>query len=175
MKRMYFVIPILLGLLLNTSCEEKKKVVEEKKFEEPKQLISPKFAEELNKRYNAERHKLISSVINREDANAIWYSIEELENYINYVKKEGEKQKIKVDGIRFYLGVYPDDAKTYGNKAGLTTIFLTPTENKVIQKGSMINLSAMQDEKQSVDVTKIAPDNYGGMGDPPKQEYVPQS
>lgn len=161
MKKIFTIIALAVIL---QSCEK-----EEKSFENPKQLISVEEAKEMNLRYINERSQLISESLKIEDANAIWYSIEELENYIHYAKTEGAKNGYKIDGMRFYLGVYGKDPKN-AEKAGLTTIFLTPTGNKLTQKAGMLNFSAAVQEKYK-DVTVVKPLNYGGMGNPPKITY----
>lgn len=144
-----------------------------KQFDEPTQLITSNVASDLNKRYNEKRSGLILSDIGKEDANAVWYSIEELENYINYVKTKGIEKGIEVNGIRFYIGVYPEDAVKYKEKAGLTTIFLSPTKKKAssILERSLVDNSPIE---VNVDVTEIEPMNYGGLGHPPKITYPQQ-
>ena len=144
-----------------------------KQFSEPTQLITTNMAVDLNKRYNEKRSSLIVSDIGKEDANAVWYSLEELENYINYIKTKGTEKGIEVNGIRFYIGVYPDDAVKYKEKAGLTTIFLSPTKKKVsnVLERSLVENSSVQ---VNVDVTEIEPMNYGGYGNPPKLTYPQQ-
>lgn len=144
-----------------------------KQFDEPTQLITTNIALDLNKRYNEKRSGLILSDIGKEDANAVWYSLEELENYINYIKTKGIEKGIEVDGIRFYIGVYPEDVVKYKEKAGLTTIFLSPTKKKTsnISERSLVDTSSVE---ENIDVTEIEPLNYGGYGNPPKITYPKQ-
>lgn len=139
-------------------------------YGKPTQLIKSEKAKELNRNYLETRHRLISGSIGKEDANAAWYSLKELENYINYIKKEGKSKGYKVDGIRFYLGAYPNDNSAEGN---MTTIFLTPTGKKIeVQKGSVLNLPAItQTLEENSDIEEISPMNFGGMGHPPKAIY----
>ena len=164
-------IPILSVLTLLTffSCNE---VV----YNEPKQLINQEIAKDLNIRYIKERSNIIYESIKKEDANAAWYSLEELENYINYVKTEGKKNNIKVNGIRLYLGVYPNDSTKYQEKAGLTTIFLSPTMSSAESSNlqSVAKFTSRRTSDENIDVTSIQPMNYGGIGNPPKVEYPNQ-
>lgn len=159
------LIAILFCSLLLNSCSEVPT------YGEPTQLIKSEKAKELNRNYIQSRHRLISGSIGKEDANAAWYSLKELENYINYIKKEGKSKGYKVDGIRFYLGAYPNDNSVEGN---MTTIFLTPTGKRIpVQKGSVLNLpnATMQQTELNPDIEEISPMNYGGMGHPPKITY----
>ena len=59
--------------------------------------------------------------ITPDDNRSSLFTIEELENYINYLK-ESEKG---IDGIRIYLGSYGEDMDKKSNK---TTVFLAPTK-----------------------------------------------
>lgn len=61
-----------------------------------------------------------------EDTREFWYSLDELQEYLDYVREKSKEQGIKKPGIRFYLGVY---TKTKG-KNGYSTIFLSPTKEK---------------------------------------------
>jgi hypothetical protein len=170
MKRIYVISTLISALFLFNSCTEKKAATGE-----PKQLIKPEMAKDLNLRYNAERGKIITAAIGKEDANAAWYSIEELENYIAYVKNKGQSNNIEVTGIRIYLGVYPNDPKNFGEKAGMTTIFLAPTKKNLNPKGDknseIQRFASAARAEENVDVTAIDALNYGGMGNPPQMEY----
>jgi len=85
-----------------------------------------------------------------------WYSLEELEGYISYVKQQALEHKVNVDGIRFYFGVYPESTKDK-SKIGQNTLFMCPT--------------TPSSENCSKDVTKIAAMNYGDGGNPPQNDY----
>lgn len=138
--------------------------METKKFQslvQPSQLITVEKAKQLNQNFNLLR------LTANEDANAVWYSLEELQNYINYIKDQGNQKGYIVDGIRFYLGVYPPNEPN--GRAGLTTIFLSPTGQLVQTNGVKISLMAQQ--TGSDDITVIQPLNFGSMGNPPKMNY----
>lgn len=136
----------------------------------PSQLITKEFARQLNVNYNSKRASLTAKKSQKEDANAIWYSLEELENYIHYIKTSGAKDGYNVDGIRFYFGVYPDDEK-HGEKAGLTTIFLVPTGKKAEKTTAKIQTFALTQEESSSDIPSLEPMNYGNIGRPPSLLY----
>ena len=136
----------------------------------PSQLITKEFAKQLNVNYNNRRASLTAKKAQKEDANAIWYSLEELENYIHYIKTNGAKDGYNVDGIRFYFGVYPEDEK-HGEKAGLTTLFLVPTGKKIEQNTAKIQTFALTQEPLSSDIQSLEPMNYGNIGRPPSLTY----
>lgn len=136
----------------------------------PSQLITKEFARQLNVNYNNKRASLTAKKAQKEDANAIWYSLEELENYIHYIKTNGAKDGYNVDGIRFYFGVYPDDEK-HGEKAGLTTLFLVPTGKKIETNTEKIQTFALVQEASSSDIQSLEPMNYGNIGRPPSLLY----
>lgn len=126
----------------------------------PKQLITEQFAKELNQNYINSRASLISGSIGKDDADSAWFSLEEMENYLAYIKSEAASKEIALNGIRIYLGVYPENA-THGDSAGMTTVFLSPTAPNE-------NGTAGPD---SADITEIQPLNYGSMGWPPLKKY----
>lgn len=139
----------------------------------PSQLITKEFAKQLNVNYNNKKASTLSFVgkeAKKEDANAIWYSIEALESYIHYAKTNGAKDGYSVDGIRFYFGVYPDDEK-HGEKAGLTTLFLVPTGKKIENNTAKIQTFALVQEEVSSDIQSLDPMNYGNIGRPPSLLY----
>ncbi|PIF34564.1 hypothetical protein CLU81_5221 [Flavobacterium sp. 9] len=136
----------------------------------PSQLITKEFAKQLNQNYNKTRAGLAAKAAKKEDANAIWYSLEELENYIHYIKTQGLEDGYTVDGIRFYFGVYPNDEK-HGEKAGLTTLFLVPTGKKTVTSIAKVQSFALVQEQTSSDVETLSPMNYGNIGRPPSLTY----
>ncbi|KLT70487.1 MULTISPECIES: hypothetical protein [Flavobacterium] len=139
----------------------------------PNQLITREFAKELNSNYTHKRAKIIRKSTKKDDANAIWYSLEALESYIQYIKTQGVENGYDVDGIRFYFGVYPEDEK-HGEKAGLTTLFLAPTGKKassVSSANKMQGFASTVEEEESHDIESIQPMNYGNIGRPPSLTY----
>jgi len=132
---------------------------------EPKQLISLDKARELSENYNQTKARLHQKDMGKEDANAVWYSLEELENYITYIKKQGVEKGYVIDGIRLYMGVYPKNEEH--SRAGYTTIFLAPTGGL---KSAGQQRSATNTEG-SPDILEINAMNFGSMGNPPKLKY----
>ncbi len=113
----------------------------------PAKCISVEEARTLQDNWVATRQPEIDRTLGYQDTREFIYSVDELQEYLNYVKEESKKQSIENPGIRFYFSAYNTDAN---NKA---TLFLAPTENSAI--GSNNNYA-------------IKPFNHGGSGFPPK-------
>lgn len=131
-------------------------------------LISKEFAIELNQNYINMRSPIIRQSIGSDDFDCVWYSLEELEGYIAYIKAEGADKGFTVDGIRLYMGVYPSDG-SYGPKAGKTTIFLSPT-GQAANRGAS-GVSSSSGNYQAPDIIDIQPMNFGTAGNPPIIDY----
>jgi hypothetical protein len=144
----------------------------EKETGKPTQLITRRFAKELHSNFMKYRASIIAKYIKKEDANAVWFSVEELENYIHYIKSKGERTGYDVNGIRIYFGVYPEQKK-YEEKAGLMTVFLQATGKKIKKaaKEGEIQTFALVMDNGDGDISTIEPMNYGSIGRPPSQLY----
>ena len=92
-------------------------------MERPVKCIPVEEARKLQNLWKKSRGKEIERGQGYEDTREFWYSIAELEEYINFVKKKSGEQGITNPGLRIYLGSYPSN----GKKKSLTTIFIAPT------------------------------------------------
>jgi len=100
-----------------------------------------------------------------------YYTLEELESYIAYAKREAAKQQINLEGFRIYFGLFPE-AQKYGDKSGNLTVFISPTGRPQEQKGAFFTMNMMVDEPAiSPDITSIGSLEYGGNGNPPAASY----
>ncbi|KAB8152323.1 hypothetical protein EZY14_014875 [Kordia sp. TARA_039_SRF] len=137
-------------------------------YKTPKdKLISSEQATALNDNFKAKQKSMYSTENNSNFSCSSWYSLEDLEGYINYVKEQALAQKINVDGIRFYFGVYPENTKDK-TKAGQNTLFMCPTKKSVtIAEGRF----SEEEGSDSKDITTISAMNYGSTGNPPKNDY----
>jgi len=113
----------------------------------PSKCISEDKARALQDNWVATRQPEIDRALGYTDAREAFYTVEELEEFLSYVKEESKKQGITNPGIRIYFGAYDDDTS---NKA---TVFLAPT---------------MSDDKNSENNYLIESLNYGQGGWPPK-------
>ena len=126
----------------------------------PKKCISKDEARELQKNWCDTRSGKLNKKMGFEDARDFWWSVEELEEYLAYVKQESAKQGIKNPGIRFHLGAYTPTKCKY-NK-GLSTLFLAPT-------GAKPGASGKDGGADDPINYSIEPFNRGGTGHPPTE------
>jgi hypothetical protein len=125
-------------------------------------LITTEQAIQLNECYKEKQHGFGAE----NDSNfscSSWYSLEDLEGYINYVKQQALEKKVTVDGIRFYFGVYPASTKDK-SKVGQNTLFMCPTK-------ASAEFSKEDGESNSEDIPEISAMNYGSTGNPPKNDF----
>lgn len=126
-------------------------------YKTPKdKLIDAKQAANLSNAYKEQRLSVIESKLGISDHASFWYSLEDLEGYINYAKEQAKSKGITLDGMRIYLGVYPEGYAD-SSKSGHATVFMCPTEAARNQN--------------SCDVEGISAFNYGEVGDPPQLTY----
>lgn len=83
------------------------------------------------KNYKKERWVHNSNRLGKEDSLSVWYSIEELEEFIAMSKEHG------ADGIKLYFGAYDKDYEDQPLYAGRQTIALVATKNKVTEAGEL--------------------------------------
>ena len=81
------------------------------------------------KNYKQERWVHNSKRLGKEDSLSVWYSIEELEDFIAKSKDQG------ADGIKRYFGAYDKDYEAQPLYAGRQTIALVATKQKETPDG----------------------------------------
>ncbi len=112
------------------SCGEKPQIVNEN-FKE--KLIDEKLMDQLSATYSANNYLIINSAREdgSKDSREYWYSIEDLEGYIAYVKKEAALKNHKVLGMKIKMGQYPIngkfDPRLNPKYAGYQAVYLVPT------------------------------------------------
>ena len=132
----------------------------------PKGLITPKQAGILDEAYNI-KHRIINDSLYKKskdggDNRSSWWSLEDIQNYINYAENEAGELGYSMDGLRLYLGAHPDA----NGETGLTTMFFIPTGIKNTSKGSMFTLQG-----GGGDIIGGSGLNNGGHGNPPSSNY----
>ena len=95
------------------------------------------------KNYKKERWVHNSNRLGKEDSLSVWYSIEELEEFISKSKDHG------ADGIRLYFGVYDKDYEEQPLYAGRQTIALVATKHKITDAGESNKDIYIQTERGS--------------------------
>jgi hypothetical protein len=81
--------------------------------------------------YKKERWVHNSERIGKEDSLSGWYTIEELEEFLETSKLHG------ADGIRFYFGAYPTEYPEKPEYAGRQTIIFVATKQKESESGTI--------------------------------------
>ena len=129
----------------------------------PDNTISVKKAKELSSNFDA-RHRAISALIGKSDNRSSWHSLAELEQYIAYLKVEGTKKGLNVDGIRIYFGAYGENET--GGRADFSTVFLVPTvKPKTNNETGVKNFAPVGGD--GGDTEELDALNLGTLGDPP--------
>ncbi|NRD19926.1 hypothetical protein HNV08_07695 [Winogradskyella eckloniae] len=132
----------------------------------PNGIISSKQASALDAGYNV-KHKIINDSLfknskNGGDNRSSWWSVEEIQNYINHAEQQTGEMGYTMDGLRVYLGSYPDA----NGKTGLTTMFIVPTGIKNVSTGSIISFQG-----GSHDISGADGLNVSQHGKPPGANY----
>lgn len=166
---------LILGIIIGAAfmyfyfSSDNLEMIEDCKVITPKGLISPSEASTLDKSYNL-KHDLINDSLFKNstdggDNRSSWWSITEIENYICYAKNQAREDGYVLDGLRLYLGSYPNSKE----QAGLTTMFFIPTgyKNKTESEGNFFYLP----QGGGKDLTGSDGLNIGQHGIPPGANY----
>lgn len=131
----------------------------------PKGLIKPAEIKTMTEAYNP-RYDTITSVffrgIDGGDNRSSWYSLEDLQSYLDYAENEAGELKYTMDGVRLYLGVKAAE----GGNPGYTTLLFVPTGYPNTSKGSMFNF-----RQGGGDIPGGSGLDHGGNGIPPSGNY----
>ncbi|WP_405571722.1 hypothetical protein [Winogradskyella sp. Asnod2-B02-A] len=132
----------------------------------PYGIISPAKIDSLTQAYN-QRHKIISDSLFKKsktkDNRSSWYKLEVIEDYIKYAKHQASENKYTMDGLRLYLGAYPDVS---AEEPGLTTLLFVPTGYKNTSEGSFFSMQGRSNDLDDSDGL-----NLGKEGMPPGANY----
>ena len=123
-------------------------------MDKPLKCIPVEKARELQELWKTSRGKEIERAQKYEDTREFWYILEELQEYLNYVKEKSEEEGIANPGIRIYFGAYPGGS----SKKSYSTVFLAPTK----PLKSIEDPDDTQENNYSID-----PLNHGQGGVPP--------
>lgn len=134
----------------------------------PKKCISVKEARELETNYVEKIEKTLKKELGCEECREFWWPIEEIEEYIDYVKSQAKEKGYKNLGLRFYLGKY---GKKKSKEDEQTTMFIAPTgvltDKKLTPiKGKTVGAKSTDMDNNIYDIEAY---NRGTAGQPPKK------
>lgn len=95
-------------------------------------LVNTQHAEELIRNYKKERWAHSSERLGMADSLSVWYSVEELEGFLNMIKEAGG------DGIKLHFGVYDEKTAKKPEYVGRQTVVMLGTKAKEVD-GEIIN------------------------------------
>ncbi|WP_179377199.1 hypothetical protein [Winogradskyella wichelsiae] len=132
----------------------------------PPGVITPEEIMTLDQAYN-ERYQIINDSLFKDsktgDNRSSWYKLEDIEAYLAYAKQQAMENGNTLDGLRLYLGAYPDNST---EEPGLTTLFFVPTGYANKSEGSFFSMQGGSDDLKKSDGL-----NIGGTGHPPSANY----
>lgn len=126
--------------------------------------VNSKHVDSLLSNYKKERWVQNSKHIGKEDSLSVWYSIEELQEFLETAKSNG------AEGIKMYFGVYNKDTAKEERLEGRQTIVLVASKTKELENGSTIdkniyiNSGNNKPEILAYNLGRVCPPNCGGTG-----------
>ncbi|PIF43700.1 hypothetical protein CLU96_0612 [Chryseobacterium sp. 52] len=138
-----------------------------------KKLISYKEGRILYDEYSRTNNVVLTRSRNGEpDSRWYWFSVEDMEGYIKYVKETAKKQNLKNPGIRIYMGKYPmnhpKNKMAKPEYAGYQTIFLVPTAQNKKKDSSRVMSRNMTSSDENTNVNEMKVLNMTNLAPPPK-------
>ena len=92
-------------------------------------LVNTGHVDTIIRNYKQERWANNSKHIGKEDSLSVWFSIEEIEEFLAKAKDQGG------DGVKFYFAAYSNDFAEQPLYAGRQTIVMVATQSKDSDKG----------------------------------------
>jgi len=92
-------------------------------------LVGSEHVEMVTSNYKKERWIHNSERIGKSDSLSVWFSVEDLEEYIEQIKHNG------ADGVKFYFGSYPENFEAKPEYSGRQTIVMVATKSKETENG----------------------------------------
>ncbi len=124
----------------------------------PIKCITVEKARELQNVWKKSRGKEIERAQNYVDTREFLYSVEELQEYLDYVREMSADQGITNPGIRIYFAAYPGAA----SKKSYSTVFLSATNTLSSEENSEESAEETVENNYSID-----PLNHSSGGIPP--------
>ena len=134
-KLSYTILGFIIGAVLTYYFCPRNLEEDDITYEKPSGVIPIAEADSLNTNWNKYRCKAVDSCVRvqtggKKDKDNRWasWSLDDIEGYLAYSKKQADSLGYNMTGIRVYLGVY---GKNKGqSKKNLTTMFIVPTGKK---------------------------------------------
>ena len=104
-------------------------ITTEKKSLKVGKYVDTAHVDTVIRTYKQERWVHNSDRLGKEDSLSAWYSVEELEEFIDTIKQHG------ADGIKIYFGAYPENFEEVPEYAGRQTVVLVGTKQKTSSQG----------------------------------------
>lgn len=104
-------------------------ITTEKKSLKVGKYVDTAHVDSVIRTYKQERWVHNSDRLGKEDSLSAWYSVEELEEFIDTIKQHG------ADGIKIYFGAYPENFEEVPEYAGRQTVVLVATKQKTSGNG----------------------------------------
>ena len=96
-------------------------------------FVNKQHVDTVIRNYKQERWVHNSERIGKEDSLSVWYSIEEIEEFVARAKDQGG------DGVRFYFAAYSEDYAEQPLYAGRQTMVMVATKQKENETGMAAN------------------------------------
>ncbi|GAA3923278.1 hypothetical protein GO495_02565 [Chitinophaga oryziterrae] len=116
------------------------------------QFVNDKHVTMLRDNYKENRWKANSERLGKMDSLSVWYSLEELKQYIETAETAG------ADGIRVYFGVYPSSFPENILLEDRQTIVFVATQQKTSQTGKTENKDLYVSTPKGAEIIAF---NYG--------------
>lgn len=105
----------------------------EKKSLKVGKRVNTSHVDKVTRNYRQERWVRNSERLGKEDSLSAWWSIEELEDFIEEAKMHG------ADGLKFYFAAYDENTAPREDYIGLQTLVMVGTKQKVYPDGTNKN------------------------------------
>lgn len=100
----------------------------------PSKCIPVAQAQDLRNKWLNTRQPAINAALGYVDQNALFFSVDELQEFLDYVRSESTRQNIAKPGVRIFFGAYS------GEESNLATVFLAPTDGPTITSNNNYNI-----------------------------------
>jgi len=171
LSSLFVVLIVSFCTLSCTRCSEPPKEPVSDSYK--KKLISYREGRILYDEYSRTNNAILTKYRNGDpDSRWYWFSVEDLEGYIHYVKETAKKQHLKNPGIRIYMGKYPmnhpRNKMAKPEYAGYQTIFLVPTSQNLNNESPNVKSRAIISTDENKNLTDMEVLNMTNLAPPPK-------